>query len=110
MIYFEHNFDDGTGIRLVDVPHEDIQREVVEVQFRVSVQGQKPRLAKCPLFDKDKMEDLFPAFVDSILKQKIREIGRKCKKCEDFYLPVSPSQKVCKACAEASGVSEGEGD
>ena len=98
MVYFEYAFSDGTGIRIVDVPHPDLKREVVEVQFRVSVQGQKTRLAKCPLFDKDKKEDLFPQFLDTLLQIKIKEIGKQCPKCEKWFLPSSPNQKQCLDC------------
>lgn len=100
MVYFEYAFADGTGIRIVDVSDETLKREVVEVQFRVSVQGQKPRLAKCPLFDKDLNIDLYPKLVDALLQEKIKEIGKQCEKCERYFLPSSPNQKQCLDCKE----------
>lgn len=106
MLYFEYNFEDGTGVRIVTVPHEDIKREVVEIQFRVSVQGKKPRIAKCPLFDKDKKLDLFPVVVDALLQDKIKEIGKQCQKCEKYYLPISPAQKICKDCHDAAEIQK----
>lgn len=108
MVYFEHNFQDGTGIRIVTAPHEDIQREVVEIQFRVSGQGGKTRLAKCPLYDKDKKEDLFPALVDAMLQEKIKDIGKQCKKCKKYYLPAGPAQKICKECHDAAEIDKEE--
>lgn len=101
MVYFEHHFQDGTGVRIVDVPHEDLKREVVEIQFRVSVQGKPPRLAKCPLFDKDEGKDLFPEFLDNLLQLKIKEVGKQCDKCERYFLPSSPNQKLCLDCKES---------
>ena len=99
-VHFEHNFADGTGIRIVDVPDETIKRQVVEIQFRVSAQGQKPRLAKCPLYDKDTQTDLFPELLDAILQSKIKEIGRKCEKCGENFLPSSPRQLQCFDCKD----------
>ena len=100
MLYWEHNFADGTGVRIVSVPNEAAKKEVVEIQFRVSGQGAKPRLAKCPLYDRDEEKDLFPDLLDALLQQKIKEVGKQCEKCDRYYLPSSPNQKICMDCKE----------
>jgi hypothetical protein len=99
VVYFEHNFQDGTGIRLADVPDESLKKEVPTFQFRISAQGMKSRVISCPLYDKDEELELFPLLVEGLLQEKIKEIGHQCIDCKRYYLPSSPNQKRCSDCS-----------
>lgn len=99
-VYFEHNFQDGTGIRIADVPDESIKKEVPTIQFRVSSQGMKKKVLSCPLYDKDEDRGLFDELCDRLLQAKIKEVGKQCEKCESYFLPSSPNQRICTDCRE----------
>ncbi|KKN19305.1 hypothetical protein LCGC14_0947040 [marine sediment metagenome] len=98
MVYLEHSFTDGTGIRIVDVPYPELKREVPTIQYRISRQGEKVRILKCMLFDKETGEDLFAELLENLLQVKLKEIGHQCEKCEKYFLPNSPAQRQCGDC------------
>jgi hypothetical protein len=99
LVYFEYDFQDGTGIRIADVPDESIKKEVPTIQFRISGQGMKKRILSCPLYDMKADKELFPLLVDGLLQEKIKEVGHKCIDCQQYYLPSSPNQKRCTDCS-----------
>lgn len=103
MVYFEHVFKDGTGVRLADVPYEHLKREIPTLSFRITRQGQKPKVVKAMLYDMDTKEELFPKLVDSLFQVKVEEIGRLCETegCNNHFLPHGPAHKICDACKEA---------
>ncbi|MHA2022565.1 MAG: hypothetical protein ACTSWQ_02775 [Candidatus Thorarchaeota archaeon] len=101
MVYFEHTFKDGTGIRIVDVPDEDLNLEIPTIQFRISPDGQKVRILKAILYDSDTKEFLFDEMLDGLLQKRLKEEGKRCMKCGKYFLPHSPSQKQCVDCREA---------
>jgi len=107
MTYLEHVFKNGTGIRIADVPYPELEREVPTIQFRISLQGQKTRLLKCILFDKDTGEDLFQELLDNLLQVKLKEIGSKCEKCGKYFLQRSPAQKQCEDCKIGAIIDNG---
>lgn len=97
-VYLEHVFKNGTGIRIVDIPYPELEREVPTIQYRISLQGQKTRVLQCVLFDKDTKEDLFAELLENLLQVKLKEIGSKCEKCDQYFLPNSPAQRQCHVC------------
>jgi hypothetical protein len=100
MVIFEHVFDDTTGIRLVTLPNEELEREEVVLQMRVQTGAQTVKMVKCALTDPNTLEDLFPLLEEAILKNKLKEIGRQCEHCCEWYLPKSPNQKFCPECKD----------
>lgn len=100
MVLFEHLFDDTTGIRLVTLPNETLEREEAVLQMRVQTGASTVKMVKCALTDPTTHEDLFPLLEEAILKNKLKEIGKQCEHCCEFYLPKSPNQKFCPACKD----------
>lgn len=98
MLYFEKLFDDTTGIRIVSLPNEELKREEVVIQLRVSTGPNSVKVVKCPLTDPVTHEDVFPELVDALIQCKLRDIGKPCEDCEKYFLPTSPNQRVCKDC------------
>jgi hypothetical protein len=99
MLIYEKLFDDKTGIRIVTVPDEALQKEVVKLILRVSTGPTTVKVVS--LVMKDGEKDLSDEFIDAFLQLKIKEIGRQCAKCEKYFLPTSPNQKVCTECKES---------
>ena len=97
MVIFEHNFRDGSGIRIATYPNQRLKREIPVVQFRVEGKG----IIDCPMYDFDEKLDLFDILSDKILELKLEEIGRQCDRCDNFFLPASPAQKHCDKCKES---------
>jgi len=97
-VIFEHVFDDTTGIRIVTMPNETLGREEVVIQMRVQTGPNTVKTVRCALTDTKKNEDLYPSFVEAILRDKLKEIGRQCEHCCEFFLPTSPNQKFCAKC------------
>lgn len=104
-VLFEHTFDDTTGIRLVTLPNEDLGREETVLQLRVQTGANTVKMVKCPLTDPKTHEDLFPAFEEALLKNKLKEIGKQCLHCCEWYLPNSPNAKYCPDCRK-NGIKE----
>ncbi len=103
MLYFEHVLDDGTAIRIVDIPDEALNLEVPTVQIRITKQGQKPRIVSFQLYDPDKKELLFDKLVDGVLQKRIEENGIDCENCGTAFIPHSNAQKFCDKCKELRG-------
>jgi hypothetical protein len=100
LVIYEQVFDDTTGIRLVTLPNEKIKREEVVLQMRIQVAPNTVKMVKCALTDPKTGEDLFPLLEEALLKNKLREVGRKCDHCKEYFLPTSPNQKHCVTCKD----------
>jgi hypothetical protein len=100
MVIFEHLFDDTTGMRIVTMPNEAIKREETVIQLRVQTGPQSIKMVKVALTDPKTGEDLFPVLEEALLKNKLKEVGRQCDHCCEFYLPTSPNQKHCPNCKD----------
>ena len=96
---FKHTFDDTTGIRIVTLPNEKLEREETVVQLRVSTGPQTVKMVKCALTDPKTQEDLYPLLEDAILQVYLKRVGEKCE-CGRYYLSTSPNQKQCLQCKE----------
>jgi len=99
-VHFEHNFGDDTGIRIVDLPDEKLEREVPVIQMRVFIKDLGTRLIGVQLYDKNTGEFLFDRLVKGVMQPLLKEIGHKCEDCGEYYLQTSPSQKTCSDCKE----------
>jgi hypothetical protein len=99
MLIYEKLFDDKTGIRIVTVPDEVLKKEVIKIILRVSTGPATVKVVS--LMMKDGEKDLSEDFIDAFLQLKIKEIGRQCTKCEKYFLPTSPNQKLCTVCKES---------
>jgi hypothetical protein len=106
MVIFEHVFDDTTGIRIVTLPNEDIGREEVVLQMRVQTGPSTIKMVKCALTDPKTHEDLYPLLEEALLKNKMKEIGKQCEHCCEFFLPKSPNQKFCPDCKDLGNSKE----
>ncbi len=100
-VIFEHLFDDTTGMRIVTMPNEAIKREETVIQLRVQTGPQTVKMVKVALTDPKSGKDLFPLLEDALLKNKLKEIGKQCDHCCEFFLPTSPNQKHCQKCRDA---------
>lgn len=99
---YEQVFDDTTGIRIVTKPNEKLKKETLWFQLRVSTGPSTVKMIQFELVDKDSGVDLSEEFFDAVLQHKIKDIGRQCERCEKYFLPLSPNQKRCDKCREAS--------
>ena len=99
-VIFEHVFDDTTGIRVVTLPNETLGREEAVLQLRVQTGANTIKMVKCALTDPVTHEDLFPAFEEAMLQNKLKEIGRQCDHCCEWFLHKAPNQKYCSACKD----------
>jgi hypothetical protein len=99
MLIYEKLFQNKQGIRIVTVPDETLKKEVIKITLRIQVGPTTVKPVSLTLVDG--AADLSDEFLDAILQTKIKDIGRKCKKCEKYFLPTSPRQEVCPACKES---------
>lgn len=100
MVIYEHLFDDTTGIRIVTLPNEKLGREETVLQLRVQTGAQSVKMVKCALTDPETGKDLYPELEEAIHQRKLKEIGRQCDHCCNWYLPNSPNQKFCPECKD----------
>lgn len=100
-VIFEHTFEDTTGIRIVTMPNEELKKETLRIMLRVKTAPNTVKMVKLELVDAGReLTDLQDDFFEAILQHKIKDIGRKCDKCEKYFLPTSPNQKICVRCKE----------
>jgi methionyl-tRNA synthetase len=100
MLLYEHLFKDETGFRIDTRPNEALGREVETLIIRAGNESGKVRVLKIELYDPDTKEFLFPALLKGLMQPFLKEHGKACERCEELYLPTSPSQKLCPECKE----------
>lgn len=110
MVIFEHIFDDTTGIRIVTLPNENLGKEETVIQMRVSTGPGTVKMVKCALTDPKTGADLYPLLQDAVYKTKLKEIGKQCEHCCEFFLPSSPNQKYCPKCKDEGIGKKKEGN
>ena len=98
MVIFEQIFKDTTGIRIVTLPNESIEREETVVQLRIKTGPERNavKLVKCALTDEKTGEDLYPLLEKAILQVYLKRVGEKCENCESYYMATSPNQRQCR--------------